>query len=198
MEIKKLEIGRQLIHLLIGLIIILSYLIIEKSVLLLILLFILILAIISSIVSKNVKIPFIGFLLARFERDHNKNFPGKGFIFFMGGAMLVIKIFSQDIALMSLIVLTFGDSVSTLAGLFGGKYKRDPFNKYKSLYGTIAGILVSFLIGLLVVNAFESAIASIMGMVAEAISLKLGEQEADDNLIVPMVAGTALYLFRTL
>lgn len=198
MEIKKLEFCRQVIHLLVGLIIIFSYLILEKSTLLLILLFVFILAVITSVISKKAKIPIINFLLSNFEREHNREFPGKGFIFFLAGAMLVIKIFSQDIALMSLVVLTFGDSASTLVGLLGGKYKKDPFNKYKSFYGTIAGIIISFLIGLLVVGIIESAIASIMGMVAEAVSIKLGEQEADDNLIVPLVAGTSLYLLRTL
>lgn len=195
---ENLEIGRQLIHIFIGILIISILLLIDKPIVLTILLVFFLLAIILSILSIYFKIPFLTGILSDFERDHNKQFPGKGFIFFLAGAMLVIKIFSQDIALISLVVLTFGDSVSTLAGFFGGQYKRDPFNKYKSIYGTLLGILVAFLIGMLFVNPIESFIASFFGMLAEAISIKLGEQEADDNLIVPLAAGTALYIFRLL
>lgn len=198
MERKNLEIGRQLIHIFVGLIIICMLLLVEKQIILTILLIFFLLSVILSILSIYLKIPLISNILSNFEREHNKTFPGKGFVFFLAGTMLVIKIFSQDTALVSLVVLTFGDSVSTLAGFFGGQYKRDPFNKYKSIYGTILGILVAFLIGMIFVNPIESFIASFFGMIAEAISIKLGEQEADDNLIVPLAAGTALYLFRLL
>ena len=173
-------------------------LIIDKPIVLTILLIFFLIAIFLSILSIYLKIPFLTKILSNFERDHNKQFPGKGFIFFLAGAMLVIKIFPQNIALVSLVVLTFGDSVSTLAGFFGGQYRRDPFNRYKSIYGTLLGMLVAFLIGMLFVNPIESFIASFFGMFAEAASIKLGEQEADDNLIVPLAAGTALYLFRLL
>lgn len=193
-----LEIGRQLIHIFVGILIISMLLIINKPIVLTILFIFFLIAIILSILSTKLKIPFLSKTLSNFERDHNKQFPGKGFIFFLAGSMLVIKLFSQDIALISLVVLTFGDSVSTLAGFFGGQYKRNPFNKYKSIYGTILGILVAFLIGMLFVNPIESFIASFFGMLAEAVSIKLGEQEADDNLIVPLAAGTALYIFRLL
>lgn len=195
---ENLEIGRQLIHLFVGIIIISMLLFLNKPFVLTFLLIIFLLSILLSILSIYLKIPFVSAILSNFEREHNQQFPGKGFIFFLAGAMLVIKLFSQDIALISIVVLTFGDSVSTLAGFFGGQYKRDPFNKYKSVYGTILGILVAFLIGMLFVNPVESFVASFFGMIAEAISIKLGEQEADDNLIVPLAAGTALYLFRLL
>lgn len=198
MDRPDLEIGRQLIHIGVGLFVILIYFLTNKPLALTILFILFLIALLFSILSIYLKIPFIHKLLDKFERERHKNFPGKGFIFFLVGAMLVIKLFSQDIAMVSLVVLTFGDSVSTLAGFFGGKYKRNPFNRYKSIYGTALGILIAFLIGMIFVNPVESFIASFFGMLAEAVSINLGEQEADDNLIVPLAAGTALYLFRLL
>jgi dolichol kinase len=46
------------------------------------------------------------------------------------------------------------------------------------------------------VDPIYAIIAAVFGMTAEAISIKLGEEEADDNFIIPLVAGTAVFLAR--
>ena len=194
---KNLELYRQSFHLVFGILVLLFlYFVSEENVL--ITLFILFLvSVLFSIISMKVRIPIISFFLEKMGREKKlEQFPGKGFIFFIAGCLLTIKLFPNDIALASIVVLTFGDSISTLAGFLGLKYRTSPFSRYKSIYGTIIGMIVSFLIALIFVEPLYAMVAAVFGMFVEALSIKLGETEADDNLIVPLAAGTACYLLR--
>jgi len=192
-----LEIKRQALHIILGAIIVLLILTIEREIVLIILFLIFLLSVLLSIISVKTEIPVVSWFIKEFEREpESKIFPGKGIVFFLAGSLLTLKLFSQDIALASILVLTFGDAISTLAGFFGQKYAHKPFNRVKSLYGTLTGMIVSFLIALIFIEPIYAAVAAIFGMFAEAITIKLGETEADDNLIVPLAAGTACYLLR--
>lgn len=193
------EIKRQISHIIFGIIIILSVLLVSRKIVLISLLSLLLLAVLLSMIHTKKRIPIISFLLEKMGRKIDSRFPGKGFIFFTAGCLLAFKIFPQDIALASIVVLTFGDSVSTLVGsvaYLGRKYNSDPFSRYKAYYGTIIGAIVAFPFAMLFVNPVYAAAAAAAGMIAEAISIKFGEQEADDNLIVPLAAGTACYLLK--
>jgi len=65
-----------------------------------------------SILSRKYKIPVINWLLQNFERkEYIKKFPGKGFIFYLIGALLVLAFFPMDIAMPAILVLAFADSV---------------------------------------------------------------------------------------
>lgn len=192
-----LELGRQCFHIILGVIIILFIMLVDREIVLITLFLAFLLSILLSIISTRVRIPIISLFLEEFGREkENETFPGKGIIFFLAGVLLTFKLFTQDIALASIVVLTFGDSIATLAGFFGRKYKTKPFNRFKTLYGTIIGMVVSFLIALIFIEPLYAATAAAFGMFAEALSIKLGETEADDNLIVPLAAGTACYLLR--
>ena len=69
-----------------------------------------------SILSKNYNIPILDWLLLKFERKDEK-IPGKGAIcFFLGIFFLLIIFGNSDITLASIMVLTFGDSFSSLVG----------------------------------------------------------------------------------
>lgn len=191
------ELGRQLFHMLLGAIIILLLLFISREIMLIVLFLLFLVSVLFSILSLKLKIPILTSILALMEREEDvKRFPGKGFVFFVAGSLLVLKFFPQNIALAAIVVLTFGDSLSTLAGFFGQKYSHKPFSRFKTLYGTLIGIIVSFFIALIFVEPILAAVASVFGMFAEALSIKLGETEADDNLIVPLAAGTACYLAK--
>lgn len=191
------EIERQAIHIIFGAIIILLILMIEREVVLIILFLMFLLSVLFSILSMKVKVPIISWFIETFSREHEvKIFPGKGIVFFLAGCLLTFKLFSQDIALASITVLTFGDSIATIAGFFSQKYPYKPFNKFKTLYGTLIGTVVSFLIALIFIEPLYAATAAVFGMFIEALAIRLGETEADDNLIVPLAAGTACYLLR--
>jgi len=194
---KNLELYRQPFHLIFGIFVLLFLYFISKEIVLITLFILFLVSVLFSIISMNFKVPIISFFLEKMGREKKlEQFPGKGFIFFIAGCLLTIKLFPQNIALASIVVLTFGDSISTLAGFLGLKYKTRPFSRYKSIYGTIIGATVSFLIALIFIEPLYALVAAVFGMFVEALSIKLGETEADDNLIVPLAAGTACYLLR--
>lgn len=191
------ELGRQILHIFIGSLIILSLLFFEKEPVIIILFLVFLLSVLLSLLSLKINLPAVSWLLKNFEINIRKTkLPGRSFIFFIAGSLLTIKLFPQNIALAALVVLTFGDSVSTIMGSLGKRYNKKPFNRFKSLYGTFCGIVISFSIALFFVSPVIALIASVFGMSAEALSIKLGEEEADDNLIVPIVAGTACHFLK--
>jgi len=159
---------------------------------------ILILGVIVSLLSKKYKIPLVWQLLRKFERPSViKKFPGKGTIFFFVGVLLVLRLFEKDIALASIIILTFGDSISHIIGMKFGRIKH-PLNNNgkKKLEGSLAGLIAAFLGALIFVHPLLAFLGALAGMVAEALQLQLNNNEVDDNIIVPLVAGTAMLLAR--
>ncbi len=162
------------------------------------LLLLIVVGILASIVSKRVRLPFFSFFLDHFEREEvRKTFPGKGMIFFFIGVLLVVKLFSKDIALASIMILSLGDSVSHLVGERFGKIKNIfNGNSKKLLEGTIAGAVAGFLGAVMFVPASEAVLGSMGAMIAEVVKIDLNEHTLDDNLIVPLVAGTIMLLVR--
>lgn len=195
MKIGKQELGRRIIHILFGLGIVILIL---KNILTPALVFLfLVLCSILSVISIKFKIPVVGWFLKNFERDEYLHiFPGKGFIFFLTGVLLVMKLFDRDIALASIMILTFGDGISHLIGKGFGKIKC-PLNKYKSLEGVIAGIITGGIAAAFFVPVASAVFGALVGMSIEAAGLKMGNADVDDNVIVPLVSGTAIYLFNT-
>jgi len=194
MEINKFEIRRQAFHICLGLIIVV--LLINNILNSLILFVILLIGILLSILSKKFKIPVIYSFLKIFERKATlKTFPGKGTISFLIGCLLVLQLFDRDIALASIIVLTFGDSVSHLFGWHMGR-KKHPLNCFKSIEGNIAGAITGFIGAMFFISPLPALLASFGAMTAEAVELKMNNRIIDDNIIVPLVAGTIIHLIR--
>ena len=193
-----LEIKRKLFHIIIGLLVIV--LLDIKILNVLILSIILLLGIISSIlIKKKIKIPLIYWFLNKMDRDEDlKNFPGKGPIFFVLGCILSLLLFEKNLALASIMVLTIGDAVSLLFGINFGRTV-NPLNKKKLIEGTIIGILLSTIAATLFLNLREAFIASLFGMIIESIELRITKKIIiDDNITVPLIAGSSVLLFRLL
>ena len=184
----KLEIKRAILHFLICLVIILVSMQIRTA---WYLFFILIIGMIISLISKKYNIPGISWFLKNFERpQYLKTFPGKGVLFLIAGALIVFKLFPDNIAFASIAILALGDPASHLvAGSFKGKLL-----KKKSLSGFLLGVVFSSLAASLFVSFSWAFIASIAALIAEVMVIKLGEDPVDDNIIIPLVAGTILYL----
>jgi len=194
MEINRFEVRRQAFHICLGLAIII--LLINNILNSLILFIILIAGILISILSRKFKIPVIYSFLKLFERkDILKTFPGKGTIYFLMGCLLVLQLFEKNIALASIIILTFGDSVSHLFGWHFGR-KKHPLNCLKSIEGNIAGAITGFLGAMLFVSPLTALLASFGAMTAEAVELRMNNKIIDDNIIVPLIAGTIIHLMR--
>ncbi len=186
----KQEILRKMFHIVFGILILLGFSYLEWAIFIRILFVLFLFVILWTLVNIKYKCPLISF----FTKDHEEKFPLKGLIFFIVGSALVMYIFSKDLALASIAILTFGDSVSSLASYFGIKYKINPFRRYKSLFGTFAGMVVAFFFALIFIDPLSAAVGSFFGMMSECVAIKLGETDADDNLIVPLVGATAMYL----
>ncbi|MBS3090444.1 hypothetical protein J4433_01605 [Candidatus Pacearchaeota archaeon] len=152
--------------------------------------------IILSLISLRFKLPFIYLMLKAFEKPrYIRRFPGKGTLFFVAGCLLVLKIFPYGIALASIAILTVADPFATISGIFiGRKNHRKPFNTLKKIEGTIVGIISGFIAALFFVSPIKALLAASMAMLAEALTLQLRGDDVDDNLVVPLVAATTLYL----
>jgi len=155
---------------------------------------VLIAGIITSILSKKYRIPLIYQFLKTFERKETiKSFPGRGTISFFIGCLLVLQLFEKNTALASIMILTLGDSISHLVGWHIGR-RKNPLNCLKSVEGNIAGAIAGSLGAMFFVSPLHAVIASFTAMTAEAVEIKMQERIVDDNITVPLVAGTVLHL----
>lgn len=149
-----------------------------------------------SYLSLKARIPLINGLLEKFERKNElKKFPGKGAIFYLVGVYISLFLFPKDVAMASIMVLALGDSISHLFGLHFGRIK-NPLSKTKFIEGAIAGFLAGFAGALVFLPWHEAFFASLAAMTAEAVEIKIGAGQVDDNLIVPFVAGAAVWIIR--
>lgn len=193
-KINGFEVNRQVFHILLGLIIVILLVygfLSDKIILGLILV-----GILLSFLSRRIKVPIIYSLLHRFEREKEiKKFPGKGIIFYLIGIYISLLLFPREIAMASIMVLALGDSISHLYGLHYGKIKH-PLSGTKFLEGTIAGFIAGFIGAFVFLPWHEAFFASLAAMIIEAIEIKIGTEQVDDNLLVPFVAGAAVWVIR--
>ena len=190
----KQEFGRQILHLGIGFAVAITFYLDILSPLAVLLG--IVVGGLASVLSKRVRLPGLSWFLDHFEREEmRKTFPGRGLIFFFVGVLLVMKLFPKDIALAAIIVLALGDSISHIVGARYGRIK-NIFNGHsrKLFEGTIAGAVMGFLGAWLFVPFTAAFLGSFVAMIAEVIDIDLNGKPLDDNLIVPLVAGTVMYL----
>ncbi|MBU0456584.1 MAG: diacylglycerol/polyprenol kinase family protein [Nanoarchaeota archaeon] len=194
--LSKQEMIRQIIHILVGLgVIVLFYFDILSSFAVFLLI---IIGIIASFICKRTNLPFFSFFLKHFEReDMKKNFPGRGLIYYFVGILLVMRLFEKDIALAAIMILSLGDSVSHIVGERFGQIKNIFNGKSKKLLeGTLVGTFAGFIGAVFFVPIPEAFIGSLIAMIAEVVEIDFNKNTLDDNLIVPLVAGTAMFLVR--
>ena len=198
MERTKVEASRQIFHLFAGLTVVLIAWFIKRDVALITFSSLFVLGIVFSLISLKRKIPGISFVIEKIGREKDLKFPGRGFVFFMMGAFLTLLLFPKDIALASLIILAFGDSASTLAGVFVKeyRYRQKPFSQYKTPMGTLFGAVLAFLAALIFVDPPYALVGAVFGMFSEALHIRVLNFDVDDNFTVPVVAGAAMYLLR--
>lgn len=187
-EKRKLEIRRKILHFCFGIAMILIILFVPN--IKWILFFLLIIGIMLSFICMYTKVPLLSFIIEKFERPKQKKvLPGKGMMFFVAGSLLVLKLFPLSIALASIAILTFSDPFFSIEKrTFNGFFKTKKFTNI--LIGFVsASIAASFF-----VSPVKALVASFFAIVAESITIFLGTEPVDDNILIPLIAGTALYL----
>lgn len=188
MQINERELGRAIVHALFGIVFILAIMLGFLKVWMLAA--IIIIGITASLISRQAKIPVIGFLLDRFER-HDAILPGKNFILFLIGILLSFVLFPKDICLASIAILAFLDPVSHIMGIKFGRTKTF-FNKEKNIEGPIAGVLVGSLGAMLFVNPLIALFGGFFGAFFELLNIQVRGIKVDDDLIIPLMAGLAM------
>ncbi len=188
---RKIEFLRELIHLLLGIILIaLIYFLEMNLAMILIGLLFLIGGLISVLIKFRVRLPLIQFVLDwaekiihLVERSKEKKIPGESALIFVLGIFLTVLIFqSKTVIFGALIVMVLGDGFSTL---FGEKFGRIRTFGNRSLEGTVIGILVSFAFLATFLPFKIAIIAAIIGMLSEYLPL-------NDNLVIPLITGLTL------
>ena len=186
------ELRREIFHILSGILFILIILFFPVPYGQLFLFIVLIFGGFVSFLSTRFHVPVVSRFLEIFERKQNYKIPGKGVIFFFIGSLLSLQLFPRDIALASIIILTFADPVSHFIGCNFGKTCLISRRKY--IEGTIFGILVGTLLAGFFVFLFIAFIGAFIAMFLESAEIAMSGRNVDDNLLIPIVAGTVMYI----
>ena len=151
----------------------------------------------SYLTKKGVKIPLVKTLLNLLGREtENKNMPAKGLIFYLLGSGLTALFYPQEIALASIMILAFGDSISRILGPRG--YIKHPFNNNRFLEGILVGTIFATLAGMLFVPFMYSVYASVVTMFIEGMDIEVNNVKIDDNLLIPVLSGALMMLLHSL
>ena len=102
------------------------------------------------------------------------------------GILTPLLIFAPPISYVAVTVLVFGDSISTMVGLKLGRH-HIPYNKSKSLEGSISGFMVAFIMSSLFISPFFAIIAALSGMIIESLPIPV-----NDNISIPLSIGIIL------
>lgn len=190
-KIPQVYLKRKILHMMLGIIglLLLAYNLINP----LQIFIILAVGVLISLLSMKFKIPGISFFLENFEEKQQGQLPARAVIFAVVGALLTLQLFPRDIALASLSILAFADPLSHLVGRILGRTKHFLDNK-KNIEGHIAGALISSLIAMFFVSPLLAFAGSLAAMLFESIIIEIQKIKLDDNLIIPLAAGTTMFL----
>ncbi|WP_321417915.1 CTP--2,3-di-O-geranylgeranyl-sn-glycero-1-phosphate cytidyltransferase [uncultured Methanomethylovorans sp.] len=133
--------------------------------------------------SKGIKIPFLDFLF----RDKERVCIG-GHVFFVIGSLIAIGVYSKEVAITSILLITFGDMAASLVGTTLGKTYIKGTNK--SLEGSAAEFFTDLVIGSVILKNLP--VAFVMAFVATLTETFLSG--IDDNLSIPVFAGLSAEL----
>jgi phosphoserine phosphatase len=109
-------------------------------------------------------------------------------LYFAIGILLTLLLFPAPVSSATIAIFALGDST---ASLFGGLLSKKPlpFNKGKTLEGSIAGFFFAFLAGSLFISPAKALIGAAVAMVTECLPLPV-----NDNILIPLYTGLALAL----
>jgi len=109
-------------------------------------------------------------------------------LYFAIGILLTLLLFPAPVNGAAIAIFALGDST---ASLFGGLISKKPlpFNKGKTLEGSLAGFFFAFLAGSVFVSPVLALIGAAVAMAIESLPLPV-----NDNILIPLVTGSVLML----
>ncbi len=141
--------------------------------------------------SRDFNMPFISWIIDNFEREKaKKSMPGKGFLYFISGCFIAYSLFSKDIALASVAILSVGDPVANMTRYHASKNSR--------LLGIAFATIVSAVAAMFFVNPTEAFAAALLAMSVESVEKDIGHDIwfMDDNILIPVAAAIMIFLIR--
>ncbi len=109
-------------------------------------------------------------------------------IYFAFGILLTLLLFPAPASSAAIAIFALGDSTASLVGGTLSK-KPLPFNRAKTLEGTLAGFFFAFLAGAVFVSPMIALVGAAVAMTVEYLPLPIS-----DNLMIPLVTGLVLML----
>jgi HAD superfamily phosphoserine phosphatase-like hydrolase len=109
-------------------------------------------------------------------------------LYFAAGIVLTLLLFPTPVNSAAIVIFALGDST---ASLFGGLISKKPlpFNKGKTLGGSLAGFFFAFLAGTFFVSPVLALIGAAVAMIIESLPLPV-----NDNITIPFCTGLTLML----
>lgn len=109
-------------------------------------------------------------------------------LYFAVGILITLLLFPAPVNSAAIAIFTLGDSA---ASLFGGVLSKKPFpfNKGKTLEGSLSGFFFAFLAGSVFVSPVLALIGAAVAMAVESLPLPV-----NDNVMIPLCTGLALTL----
>jgi len=181
------ELGRGIVHVLFGIAFII--LIMFDFLKVWHLVFLVLAASTLAFLSREFRVPIVSFCLRNFER-RDVWLPGKNFIFFLLGILVVFAFFPKNICLASLAILTFIDPVSHFIGRNFGRISM----LGKNIEGHIAGFILGSAFAMMFVKPLLATIGCFFGVLADIFTIKIQEVRIEDDFVIPIVAGLAMVL----
>lgn len=140
---------------------------------------------------------FLGqYLHNSIEREVGHHTNGIGGISFVLGVLISYLLFGFNpaIVMVSIIVLAFGDGFASLVGMKYGKHTFNIEGHTKTIEGTIGGILASTLMSSIFIPFIPALVVSVLTMLVELVGVRVRGREIPDNIYIPVIAGTILYI----
>ena len=180
----ELELKRNAFHLVLGCILAVVVLTIEKEYSLYLFAFSLIIGYaLSERIMQGKRVFFLEPFLDNFEREEER--PGKGALHFFIGAFISLVFFPKEIVFISILILAFDDSFSTV---FGQIYGRIKIKKAKTFEGFLAGFGACLVVTRFFVPLHVALIACFIAAVVELYSF------LDDNITIPVSTSLIIYI----
>jgi HAD superfamily phosphoserine phosphatase-like hydrolase len=146
------------------------------------------------------------YFISELSRMSSKNFPiisaitrhaasqaelydfAKAPLYFAIGILITLLLFPAPVSSAAIAIFALGDSTASLFGRRLAK-KPLPFNKGKTVEGSIAGFFFAFLAGSIFISPAKALIGAAVAMAIECLPLPV-----NDNVPIPLCTGLALVL----
>jgi dolichol kinase/phosphoserine phosphatase len=109
-------------------------------------------------------------------------------IYFAVGILLALLLFPAPISNATIAIFALGDSTASIFGRLISK-KPWPFNKAKTIAGSLAGFFFALLVGSLFVLPLKALVGAAVAMTVECLPLPV-----NDNILIPLCTGLTLAL----